>query len=88
MDVIVIESDAFYALLEQAVQKLGNDKERVDKWIDGSEAMEILRIKSLTTLQKLRDEGEIEFSKINAKTILYNRFSIEEFIERKKSSIF
>lgn len=30
---------------------------------------------------KMRDNGEIEFSKINDRTILYNRFSIEEFIE-------
>lgn len=88
MDVVVIEKEAFYKLIDEVVGHLSEKYNRpVDKWIDGDEAMRILRIKS-TSLQKLRDEGKIEFSKINAKTILYNRFSIDEFIEKNKRSTF
>lgn len=46
-----------------------------NKWIDGEEAMQVLRIKSKTTLQKLRDEGKIRFSQPEKKIILYVRDS-------------
>lgn len=85
-EVIIIESKAFYALLQKAVEQI-QPKER-DKWIDGKECMEMLHIASKSTLQKHRDNGDFEFSKINAQTILYNRFSVEEFIESRKSETF
>lgn len=88
MEVIVIESKAFQELLNQLVERLQPTEKELNKWIDGKEAMEILHINSKSTLQKMRDNGEIEFSKINDRTILYNRFSIEEFIESKKSKTF
>ncbi|WP_185096857.1 helix-turn-helix domain-containing protein [Roseivirga seohaensis] len=88
MEVIVIESKAFEELLNQLVEKLQPTEKELNKWIDGKEAMEILHITAKSTLQKMRDNGEIEFSKINDRTILYNRFSIEEFIESKKSKTF
>ncbi len=88
MEVIVIESKAFQELLNQLVERLQPTEKELNKWIDGKEAMEILHIGAKSTLQKMRDNGEIEFSKINEKNILYNRFSIEEFIESKKSKTF
>ncbi|WP_421896444.1 helix-turn-helix domain-containing protein [Marinoscillum sp.] len=88
MDVIVIESKAFFALIDQVVEKLEPSKKQLDKWIDGAEAMKILHITSKSTLQKMRDNGEIEYSKVNERTILYNRFSIEEYIESKKFKTF
>jgi len=42
--------------------------------------MGILKIKSTTTLQKLRDEGKIAFSQPQKKIILYDRDSINEYI--------
>ena len=87
-EVIVIESKAFQELLNQLVERLQPTEKELNKWIDGKEVMEILHINSKSTLQKMRDNGEIEFSKINDRTILYNRFSIEEFIESKKSKTF
>lgn len=89
MNVIHIEEETFFELIEMVVARL-SDKFEVpnDKWIDGDEAMRLLRIKSLTTLQKYRDEGKIEFSQPSKKVILYNRFSIEEFIEKHKQVIF
>lgn len=84
MEVICIESQALKELIDQTVQSLGAQYQApLDRWIDGEEAMKILRIKSPTTLQKLRDEFQIVSSKINSKTILYDRNSIDDFIERK-----
>lgn len=85
MEVICIESQALKELIDQTVQRLGQKYNApLDKWIDGDEAMRILKIKSPTTLQKLRDEFEIEYSKVTSKTIIYDRSSIDDFIERKK----
>jgi len=52
------------------------------KWIDGGEAMDLLGIKSKTALQKLRDEGKIRFSQPQPRIILYDRDSIEQYIEK------
>lgn len=58
------------------------------KWVDGDEAMQILRIKSKTTLQKFRDEGKIRFSQPEPRIILYDRDSIEAFIEKHAKDTF
>lgn len=63
MEVICLENEAFYALIEEVVQRL-KEKNNVqeDKWISGEEVMQKMRIKSKTTLQRLRDEGRIRFT--------------------------
>lgn len=43
--------------------------------------MEILHIKSKTTLQKLRDEGEIIFSQPQKKIILFHFDSLMEYLD-------
>lgn len=84
MNVITLEEEAFYQLYYKLVaeikEKLGA-KPR-DKWIDGPEAMQMLRIKSKTTLQKLRDEGKIRFSQPEPKIILYDSDSIDAYLEK------
>lgn len=82
MNVICLEEEAFYALLEKTIERLsgGRGVEEL-KWIDDQEAMDMLKIKSKTTLQKLRDEGKIRFSQPFKKVILYDRDSILAFIE-------
>ena len=58
MEVICLEDEAFYTLVEMVVKRIKAKEEiKEDKWVSGDEAMERLRIKSKTTLQKLRDEG-------------------------------
>lgn len=78
LHVICLEEEAFYALIEKTVECLregmNNPK---DKWISDKEAMQVLQIKSRTTLQKLRDEGKIRFSQPQKKIILYDRESRE-----------
>lgn len=62
MQVICLEEEAFYALLEQVVERLRDKHSEKDKWISDEEAMQLLRIKSKTTLQQYRDQGKIRFS--------------------------
>lgn len=59
-----------------------------DKWIDGDEAMQMLRIKSKTTLQKLRDEGKIRYSQPEPRIILYDSDSIDTYLEKHAKETF
>jgi hypothetical protein len=89
MEVICLEEAAFYALVEQVVDRLKKDHgAEQEKWISDGEAMHLLNIKSKTTLQKLRDEGKIRFSQPQKKIILYDRHSIDEYLERNAQNTF
>lgn len=83
MNVICIEEKAFYSLLDRVVgHVLSKMKmETPEKWMDKKEAMQLLKIKSATTLQKLRDEGKIRFSQPERKHIVYDRDSINDYLE-------
>jgi len=83
MEVVCLQEEAFYALFDKVVEHVESKRKDVPaKWIDGQEAMFHLKIKSTTTLQKLRDEGKIRFSQPQKKIILYDRDSIIEYIEQ------
>lgn len=89
MEVICLEEKAFYALIDQVVSRLKIETNNpISRWITGEEAMSILQIKSTTTLQKLRDEGKIRYSQPEKKIILYDRESINEFIEKNVRNTF
>ena len=82
MEVVCLNEDAFYALFDKVIEYVESKGVNVpQKWIDGEEAMSILKIKSPTTLQKLRDEGKIRFSQPQKKIILYDRDSIMEYLD-------
>jgi len=83
MEVICLQDEAFYALVEQVVQRIKETHDiKEDKWVSPEEAMQALRITSKTTLQKLRDTGAIRFSQPEKKIILYDRDSIFEYLEK------
>jgi hypothetical protein len=89
MQVICLDEPAFYALIEQVVVRLKeSNPEKKDKWIDDQEAMQLLNIKSKTTLQKLRDEGKIRFSQPQKKIILYDRDSIMAYLDKNSRETF
>lgn len=89
MQVICLEDQAFYALINEVVQRIKDQQGiKQDKWISGEEAMLLLRISSKTTLQKLRDEGKIRFSQPEKKIILYDVDSIYEFLEKNAKETF
>jgi hypothetical protein len=89
MQVICLEETAFYTLVEKVVDQL-KDKFSIkqDKWVSGEEAMALMRIKSKTTLQKLRDEGSIRFSQPEKKIILYDVDSINNYLSQHAKDTF
>lgn len=84
IEIIALEDKAFWELVNRVTAELiaKHGEKVLDRWIDGTEAMQMLRIKSPTTLQKLRDTGAIRFSQPERKIILYDRESILDFIEK------
>jgi hypothetical protein len=89
MQVICLEDAAFYKLLDEVVERIREQNNITeDKWISPEEAMEKLRIRSKTTLQRLRDEGRIRYSQPDRKTILYDADSLNEYLEKHAKETF
>ncbi|QJD95213.1 helix-turn-helix domain-containing protein [Mucilaginibacter robiniae] len=86
---ICLEDTAFEELIKRVVAQVkAQTDNKEDKWIDASEAMKKLRISSRTTLQNLRDDGSIEFTKLSEKHILYNTHSIDRYLEKHAKKTF
>ncbi len=89
MEVFCLEDAAYFRLLEEtlkfAKEKFGAQKE---KWVTDEEAMHLLNIKSRTTLQSLRDEGKIRFSQPQKRVIVYDRESIDTYLEKHAHNTF
>jgi len=82
LEIICVESEAFYKLLEEVLLHFKNSEPKPsEKWISGAEAMKMMRIKSKATLQKMRDEGRIRFTQPEKKIILYDVDSIKDYLE-------
>lgn len=90
MEVICLQSEAFYELIDTVVNRVKMDRQghTLDKWISDSEAMQMLRISSKTTLAVLRDGGDIRFSQPRKKIILYDRESINQYLEKHAKDTF
>lgn len=50
--------------------------------------MEMLGITSQTSLQKLRNEGAIEYTTVLPKNILYDKDSINDYLESQRQKKF
>ncbi|KAB8155103.1 helix-turn-helix domain-containing protein [Kordia sp. TARA_039_SRF] len=89
MEVICLEEEAFYKLFDRVTAYI-DQKYQEDSWIwvDGTEAMKLLNIASKTTLQKLRDEGKIRFSQPQPRVILYDKNSINEYLNTNARETF
>lgn len=82
MKIVCLESEAFYSLIEEVVERMMEERQEKSQWISAEEAMEILKITSRTTLQKLKNKGHIKFSQPMKKLILYDRQSILDYLEK------
>ena len=83
MQVICLEEEAFYTLLEKSIEHLeGKMQESGRPWIGEEEAVEILNGVSKSTLQRMRTNGDIEYTQPSRKIILYKRASINEYLEK------
>ncbi|MEM7085247.1 MAG: DNA-binding protein [Bacteroidota bacterium] len=89
MEVICIQDEAFYVLIEEVVDRI-KEKNKVphDKWVSPKRAMELLNISSKTTLQKLRDTGKVTFTQPQRKIILYDYDSIMTYLDDHKHKKF
>ena len=92
MNVICLEDEAFYSLIEhvlQRVKKTNDTNTKEKKWITAKDAMRILCIKSKTTLQEYRDEEKIRFSQEEGKKLIrYDLESINEYLEKHTKHCF
>lgn len=89
LNIICLESKAFYALIDDVVDHIKREQNPVyEKWITDADAMALLGISSKTTLQKYRDEGNIRYSQIGRKVIMYDRESILLFLEKNAKDTF
>lgn len=88
MEVICLEDDAFFTLIDRVVTDIKETTKKEDKWLPTEKAMEKLHIKSRNTLQKLRDEGSIRFTHPEKKWILYDAESIDEYLNRHVKNTF
>ena len=94
MEVIVFEQESYYKMvreLKQQIKEAVKDartesvesakKNKVrNNWISSDEAMDILGIRSKTTLQKYRDENNIKYSQ-SGRLIRYYKPSLYDFLE-------
>ncbi len=89
MEVICLEEEAFYQLIEEVVDRL-KEKHKVthDKWVSPERAMEVLNIKSKTTLQNLRNEGAIKYTQPQKRIILYDYDSLNEYLDNNTKNTF
>lgn len=83
MEVICFEDKAFFALIEKLYSRLKEQdtKPEEPKWISADKALELLDVTHKTTLLRLRNEGKIRFTQPKKKIILYDRDSINEYLE-------
>jgi len=89
MEVICLQDEAFYQLIEEVVERL-KEKHNIknDKWVSPECAMELLNIKSKTTLQNLRDTGAIVYTQPQRKIILYDYDSLMGYLDTHTKNIF
>jgi hypothetical protein len=89
MEVICLQDEAFYQLIGEVVDRI-KEKQKItkEKWVTPERTMEILNIKSKTTLQKLRDTGAITFTQPQKKIILYEYDSIMEYLNKNSQKSF
>jgi hypothetical protein len=92
MEVIIIDSEAYRQLkteLKEEVKKalkeilLTQSNSQISDWISQDEAKKLITYSSRTSWQKLRNSGEIIWSK-DGRLILYSRKSIEQYIEKNR----
>ncbi|MHA7102559.1 helix-turn-helix domain-containing protein [Roseivirga pacifica] len=88
MEVICLEEEAFFELVERVLERLNLNNQEPQKWVDQTEAMKLLNIKSQTTLQEYRNNGEIRYTQPRKRVILYDRDSINEFLEKHSKNTF
>ena len=92
MNVIVIDTEAFYKLLDEqkriikeAFKELKLEAQtKPSDLVSWEDALKILPYRSKTKWQELRDQGLIDFVNIGKRKILYSKQSLLNYIQAKK----
>jgi hypothetical protein len=83
MQVICLEEEAFYTLHDKSIEYLESKRQNAPrKWIGESEAVSMLDGVSKSTLQRMRKNGDIGYTQPSRKIILYDRESINEYLDK------
>ena len=90
-EIICLEEDALFFLLDKVVEHVKktqthNKDETI--WLNTEEAMELLGIKSKTSLYKLRVNGEIRYTQPQHKVIMYDKSSILAYLDKHSKQVF
>lgn len=87
---IMMGTADFYQLVEMICQRLNaqQKEQQINSWLTKKQAMELLHIKSPTTLRSLVNDDKIMVSRISSKKIFYCRNSILKYLEMKKEDVF
>jgi len=88
LEVICLETDAFYDLVDKVVDKMMVERKEQAEWLSVEEAMNLLKITSKTTLQKLKNEGYVKFTQPMKKLTLFSRKSIMAYLEKHSKESF
>lgn len=88
--VICLHSNAFYELLDQVIDRINSvhGLDKADRWVSAEECMRLLNIKSKTTLWELKSQGKLAFSSVTPKIVLYDRFSIMDYLNLNRKEAF
>ena len=84
--VVASKEDLKTVLLETLQEMMQKPAPKI--WVSTSEAMELLQLKSKTSMSKLRDSGAIEFTQPMKKVILYKYESILIYLEKHSKKTF
>jgi hypothetical protein len=85
---VQMHSETFYEIIKQVTLRLNQGKNEQKKWITLAETKALLKIKSSTTVLRLRNEGKIRFSNLTNKKIYYDYDSIIEYLESNSRDVF
>lgn len=89
MQVICLEEEAFYTLLDKSVEYLESKRNNAPrKWIGEEDAAAMLNGVSKSTLQRMRNNGDIGYTQPSRKIILYDRDSINEYLDKNAKKPF
>lgn len=89
MQVICLEEEAFYTLLDKSVEYLESKRNNAPrKWIGEEDAVAMLNGVSKSTLQRMRNNGDIGYTQPSRKIILYDRNSINAYLEKHSKKPF
>lgn len=87
---ICMESEAWYAMIKTVVAQIRTEDKaaKEDKWISDEKASSLLNNASKSTMQRLRDGGQIKFTQPTRKLILYDRDSIMAYLNKNTRDTF